>query len=138
MFKSFTTLPSLTIKAGGWSLERNNRRATTVFSQENGVACIKITFKAPGKRGNRYVANLVRMLESGSRYKFRLFSPAGATLNTLTVNGVAGATLAATVAAINADATISLYVTATLINDSTQAFNSNVNISNGQTLRGGR
>tara|TARA_R110000824_G_scaffold401376_1_gene611924 strand:- start:45 stop:461 length:417 start_codon:yes stop_codon:yes gene_type:complete len=138
MFKSFTTLPSPTLKTGKRSLERNNRRATTVFSQENGVACIKITFKAPGKRGNKYIANLVRMLGSGARYKFRLYSPAEAALNTLTVNGVAGATLAATVAAINADATLSLYVTATLINDSTQAFNSNVNIGNGQTLRGGR
>tara|TARA_R110002051_G_scaffold255006_2_gene314072 strand:+ start:941 stop:1357 length:417 start_codon:yes stop_codon:yes gene_type:complete len=138
MFTSFSTIPSISGRAGGVVRAKNMSIARTVFSQENGTRCILITFNSAGKRGNGYVANLVRMLESGSRYKFRLFSPAGATLNTLTVNGVAGATLAATVAAINADATISLYVTATLINDSTQAFNSNVNISNGQTLRGGR
>jgi len=138
MFKALQTIISPSSRGGGYTRQRNTSTARTLFSQENGTLCILITFKSAGRRGNGYVANLVRMLESGSRYKFRLFSPAGATLNTLTVNGVAGATLAATVAAINADATISLYVIATLINDSTQAFNSNVNINNGQTLHGGR
>ena len=138
MFKSFTTLPSLTIKAGGWSLERNNRRATTVFSQSDGTGCIKVTFVTSGKRGNNYVACLLKL--TATKYRFRLFAPDGTRLNTLTKEDASppSTVIAQLVDAINGNATFKKYIHVKFLNETTEAMSDSVDIGDGQRLRGGR
>ena len=117
--------------------QTGNKAASTTFSDSSNRV-MRVVFKAGGRRGNGYVFNLTRMLASGARYKVRLWTPGETNLETITVNGDAGATLASVVNNINENATMKKYITAIFYKDSTEAFNSNVAFANGQALHGGR
>ena len=139
MFKSLVSGPvNVTLKAGGYTRRPHSSPARTAFKDSGGDICIRITSVSKGKRGNGYVFNLTRMLASGARYKVKLWSPVEGALETITVNGDAGSTLANVVANINENATMKKYVKASFYKDSTGLFNSNIAFANGQRLRGGK
>ena len=138
MFKSFTTLPSPTLKAGQRSLVRNNRKATTLFSQSDGTGCIKVTFVAPGRRGNNYVACLLKL--TATKYRFRLYASDGTRLNTITKEDASppSTVIAQLVEAINTNSTFKKYIRVKFLNETTEAMSDSVDIGDGQRLRGGR
>jgi len=138
MFKSFTTLPSPTLKAGQRSLVRNNRKATTLFSQSDGTGCIKVTFVAPGRRGNNYVACLVKL--SNTKYRFRLYASDGTRLNTITEEDTVAPpnVIENLVASINSNNTFEKYIRVTFLKETTEAMSDSTAIGDGQALHGGR
>jgi len=138
MFKSFTTLPYPTLKAGQRSLVKNNRRATTVFSQSGGTGCIKVTFVAPGRRGNNYVACLLKI--SATKYRFRLYTSDGTRVNTITKEDASppSTVIAQLADAINGNANFKKYISVQFLNETTEAMSDSVDIGDGQRLRGGR
>ena len=81
MFKSFQSIPSVSTRAGGSIRQRNYKTARTVFSDSSGPV-IKVSFKAGGRRGNGFTANLLKL--TNTKYRFRLYDSAGNRLNTIT------------------------------------------------------
>jgi len=137
MFHAFQAIPSISSNAGTTFLTQGTRRATTTFSDSTGPV-IRINFKIPGKRGNNYVANLLKL--TGVKYRFRLYDSAGNRLNTITEEDATppANVIENLVASINSNATFKKYIHVTFIKETTEAMSDSVNIGDGQRLRGGQ
>ena len=117
--------------------QRGNKTARTTFSDSsNRVMTVFATKK--GKRGNNYVANLLKI--TASKYRFRLWAPDGTRLNTLTKEDASppSTVIAQLVDAINADGTFKKYINVRFLNETTEAMSDSVDIGDGQRLTGGR
>ena len=138
MFKALQTIVAPSSRAGGYIRQGNTSAARTAFSQENGTRVMLITFKTRGKRGNGYVANLLKI--TATKYRFRLWGPDGTRLNTITKEDASppSTVIAQLADAINGDGTFKKYIHVTFLNETTEAMSDSVDIGDGQTLTGGR
>jgi len=138
MFKALQTIVNPSTRAGGYTTKRNNKRASTTFYQTDRTPCIKVSFITPGRRGNGYVACLLKI--TATKYRFRLFAPDETRLNTITKedDSPPSTVLAQLVDAINGNSTFNKYIHVTFLSESTEAFSSSVDFDDGQTLEGGR
>ena len=137
MFKALQTIVSTSSRAGGYSRQRNTSNASTLFSQGDGTQVIRVTFTGRGRRGNNYVACLLKL--TATKYRFRLYTSDGTRVNTITKEDASppSTVIAQLVDAINGDGTFKKYIDATFLNESTEAFSDSVDIGDGQTLDGG-
>jgi hypothetical protein len=137
VFKSFQSIISPSSRAGGFIRQRNNKVASTTFSDSTG-SVIKVSFIVPGGRGNNYIANLVKI--TATKYRFRLYAPDGTRLNTVTEeDSIPPSTVIADlVDSINGNNTFKKYIHVRFIKESTEAFSTSTAIEDGQRLRGGR
>jgi len=139
MFKALeTTNVNPSFRAGKpRTLKRSASVASTTFSDSSNRV-IKVSFLTTGKRGNNYVANLLKI--SATKFRFRLWAPDGTRLNTITKEDASppSTVMAQLVDAINANATFSTYIRVQFINESTEAFSASTDIGDGQRLRGGK
>jgi hypothetical protein len=138
MFKALQTIVSTSSRAGGNIRRTNTSKARTLFSQEDGTRVMIVTFKGSGRRGNGYVANLLKI--TATKWRFRLWGSDGTRLNTITKEDASppSTVIAQLVDAINANATFSTYINVQFLNETTEAMSDSVDIGDGQTLRGGR
>jgi len=137
MFKALQTIVNPSTKAGGYTTKRNNKKASTTFSDSSNPV-IKVSAKKRGRQGNGYVACLLKL--TTTKYRFRLYAPDGTRLNTITKEDASppSTVIAQLVNAINANATFNAHIQVTFFNETTEAFSDSVDIGDGQTLKGGR
>ena len=137
MFKALQTIVSPSSMAGGYTTQRGNKGARTTFSDSSN-RIIKVSFKLPGRRGNGYVANLLKI--TATKYRFRLWGPDGTRLNTITKEDASppSTVIAQLVDAINGDGTFKKYIHVRFLNETTEAMSDSVDIGDGQRLTGGK
>jgi len=137
MFKAFQTIISPSSRAGGYTRQRGNKVASTTFSDSSNRIMI-VTFNSRGRRGNGYVANLLKI--TATKYRFRLWGPDGTRLNTITKEDASppSTVIAQLVDAINGNATFNTYIHVQFLNETTEAISDSVDMADGQTLSGGR
>jgi len=137
MFKAFQAIKSLSSRAGGYRRQAGKKIASTTFSDSSNRV-IKVSFVTTGKRGNNYVACLLKI--SATKYRFRLYAPDGTRLNTITKEDATppSTVIAQLVDAINGNATFKKYVDVKFLNETTEAMSDSVDIGDGQRLRGGK
>ena len=136
MFKAFQAIKSLSSRAGGYRRQAGKKIASTTFSDSSNRV-IKVSFVTTGKRGNNYVACLLKI--SATKYRFRLYAPDGTRLNTVTKEDATppSTVIAQLVELVNNNATFKKYIRVTFRNESTEAFSASTDIGDGQTLSGG-
>ena len=138
MFKALQTIVSSSSRAGGNIRRTNTSKAKTLFSQGDGTRVMLVTFNSTGRRGNGYVANLLKI--TATKYRFRLWAPDGTRLNTITKEDASppSTVIAQLVEAINTNSTFNKYIHVTFLNETTEAMSDSVDFADGQTLTGGR
>jgi hypothetical protein len=138
MFKALQTIVSTSSKAGGYSRQTHTNAAKTLFSQGDGTRVMRITSNGSGRRGNGYVACLVKL--TATKYRFRLYAPDGTRLNTITEEDAVAPpnVIENLVASINNNATFKKYIHVTFLNETTEAMSDSTDMADGQTLTGGR
>jgi len=138
MFKALQTIVSTSSKAGGYSRQTHTNAAKTLFSQGDGTRVMRITSNGSGRRGNGYVACLVKL--TATKYRFRLWAPDGTRLNTVTKEDATppSTVIAQLVDLINNNATFKKYIHVTFLNETTEAMSDSTDMADGQTLTGGR
>ena len=137
MFKALQTIVSPSSMAGGYVRQRGNKSATTTFS-DSSKHVMKIFAKDRGRRGNGYVANLLKL--TATKYRFRLWDPNGTRLNTITKedDSPPSTVIDQLAVAINDNATFKEHIHAQFLNETTEAISDSVDLADGQTLDGGR
>jgi len=139
MFKALeTTNVNPSFRAGKPRiLQRSSSVASTTFSDSSNRV-IKVSFITKGKRGNNYVANLLKI--SATKYRFRLYAPDGTRLNTVTKEDATppSTVIAQLVDLVNNNATFKKYIRVKFLNETTEAMSDSVDIGDGQRLTGGK
>jgi len=137
MFNAFKSIVGISSRAGGNTRTRGNSTASTTFSDSSNRV-IRVSFVTKGKRGNGYVACLLKL--SNTKYRFRLYGPDGTRLNTVTKEDSTppSTVIAQLVDLVNSNNTFKKYIRVQFLNETTEAMSDSVDIGDGQTLTGGR